>query len=133
MNRILHLKKTMSITKTLLIMSFLSSLFSVTAQENTAIKILSTTEFKQAISKDSVQLIDVRTVPEFQNGHIKGAVNSDFLKPKLFIEAVHQLDKEMPVYLYCRSGSRSNKAAQQLLSLGFKEIYDLKGGYLGWN
>jgi rhodanese-related sulfurtransferase len=123
----------MSITKTLLIMSFLSSLFSVTAQDNTAIKILSATEFKQAISKDSVQLLDVRTVPEFQSGHIKGAVNIDFLKPKLFIEGVHQLDKEMPVYLYCRSGNRSNKAAKQLISLGFQEIYDLKGGYLGWN
>ncbi|WP_339686271.1 rhodanese-like domain-containing protein [uncultured Nonlabens sp.] len=123
----------MPLTKALLILSFLSSLFGATAQDNTAIKMLSSTQFKQAISKDSVQLLDVRTVPEFLNGHIKGAVNIDFLKPKLFIEGVHQLDKEMPVYLYCRSGNRSNKAAKQLISLGFKEIYDLKGGYLGWN
>jgi rhodanese-related sulfurtransferase len=42
------------------------------------------------------------------------------------------LDKEIPIYLYCRSGGRSNKAARQLISLGFKEIYDLQGGYLGW-
>nr|WP_240961605.1 rhodanese-like domain-containing protein [Nonlabens sp. Ci31] len=122
----------MSITKTLVIMSFLSSLFGATAQDTSAIKILSTTEFKQGISKDSVQLVDVRTALEFQSGHIKGALNIDFLKSNQFLEDVHKLDKEIPIYLYCRSGGRSNKAARQLISLGFKEIYDLQGGYLGW-
>jgi rhodanese-related sulfurtransferase len=113
-------------------MSFLSSLFGATAQDTSAIKILSTTEFKQGISKDSVQLVDVRTALEFQSGHIKGALNIDFLKSNQFLEDVHKLDKEIPLYLYCRSGGRSNKAARQLISLGFKEIYDLQGGYLGW-
>ncbi|VAV83833.1 hypothetical protein MNBD_BACTEROID02-1730, partial [hydrothermal vent metagenome] len=35
-------------------------------------------------------------------------------------------------YLYCRSGGRSRKAAKILAEMGFKEIYDLKGGYMAW-
>ena len=123
----------MPLTKVLLIISFLGGLMGATAQNYSAIKILSNTQFKQGISKDSVQLLDVRTLSEFQDGHIEGAVNIDFLKPNSFLKAVDELDKEMPVYLYCRSGGRSNKAARQLISIGFKEIYDLKGGYLDWN
>jgi len=35
--------------------------------------------------------------------------------------------------LYCRSGNRSKKSAEKLIDLGFKKIYDLKGGFIEWN
>ena len=49
-----------------------------------------------------------------------------------FKEKVKELDKNKPVYLYCKKGGRSAKAAEILADLGFKEIYDLQGGITNW-
>lgn len=113
-------------------MTFLSSLFGATAQNSENIKVLSTTEFKEAISNKKVQLVDVRTASEFQSGHIKGALHIDYFDSRNFNKAFEKLDKEKPVYLYCRSGNRSNKASKKLETMGFTEIYDLHGGYMSW-
>ena len=85
--------------------------------------------FVQAIMADTtVQVVDVRTPNEFNSGHFEQAVNLDFYDPD-FSKQLDSLDKSRPVYLYCRSGNRSAKAAMMLVEKGFKEIYDLKGGY----
>lgn len=114
-------------------MSFLSSLFGTKSDSN-HIKVLSTADFKQAIQgiNKAKQLIDVRTASEFSSGHIKGAINIDFFNASKFMQALQKYDKEKAVYLYCRSGNRSGNAAKKLESLGFKEIYDLQGGYMNW-
>lgn len=111
-------------------MSLFSFLFGTQVQNN-HIKVLSPEVFKKQITSYSVQLIDVRTANEFKSGHIKNARNIDFFSNN-FSKDMSTLNKEKPVYLYCRSGNRSHKAATQLVKLGFSEIYDLKGGYLNW-
>ncbi|RNL84898.1 rhodanese-like domain-containing protein [Sinomicrobium pectinilyticum] len=73
-------------------------------------------------------LVDVRTPEEYGEGHIQGALNLDYSNPD-FIGQWEGIDKETPVYLYCRTGKRSAKASKTLDSLGFKEVYNLKGGY----
>ncbi len=45
---------------------------------------------------------------------------------------MNKLNKDEPLYIYCRSGNRSGKAASKLKELGFKEVYDLQGGVLDW-
>ncbi|EGV43401.1 rhodanese-like domain-containing protein [Bizionia argentinensis JUB59] len=110
-------------------MSLLSMLFG-TAQ-NSAVKVLSAEEFKAQIGKGKVQLADVRTPGEFNSGHIKNAKNIDFFTGS-FADKFEKLSKEKPVYLYCRSGARSKKASNKLVTMGFTEIYDLKGGYNNW-
>ncbi|MCB4809365.1 rhodanese-like domain-containing protein [Tamlana sp. 62-3] len=112
-------------------MSILSFLFGA-AQQPKTVKVLEKAVFSDSISTKTVQLVDVRTATEFNAGHIKNAKNIDVLKPSSFVERFSTLNKNEPVYLYCRSGKRSNRAAKKLDSLGFKEIYDLKGGYLNW-
>ncbi|WP_335730253.1 rhodanese-like domain-containing protein [Psychroserpens sp.] len=113
-------------------MTLFSSIFGVTAQQIDQIKILEPTNYKNAINNKNVQLIDVRTSGEFNSGHIKNAQNVDIFKRKAFVAYFKKLDTDKPIYLYCRSGSRSQRAAKLLVKLGFKEIYDLKGGYLNW-
>lgn len=76
-------------------------------------------------------LVDVRTPEEFAEGHIKGALNLNYLDPD-FAGQWKDMDREAPVYLYCRYGKRSAKAAKVLDSLGFKQIYNLEGGFLAW-
>ena len=96
--------------------------------EDDTIKILSPSEFKDAIQDKNVQLLDVRTSNEYAQGTIKDAVNLDFFQSSKFKNGIQKLDKTKPVYLFCRSGNRSQKAARILKSEGFKEVYDLKGG-----
>lgn len=116
----------------LFIMSFLSSLFGSSPAQNDTITILDKAAFSDAISNKNVQLVDVRTPQEYQEGYIAHAINIDFFKQDDFVTKFNKLNKDEAVYVYCRSGNRSQKAARKLDSLGFKKIYDLKGGYLNW-
>jgi rhodanese-related sulfurtransferase len=122
----------MSKLKLVVIMGFFASLFGLNAQTIEEITVLDATEFKEGISKRKVALIDVRTANEFNAGKIKNSVNIDFFNPQ-FITCFSKYNKEEPIYLYCKSGNRSGKAAKKLAKLGFTEIYDLKGGYSGWS
>lgn len=112
-------------------MSFLSNLFG----QNTIkeVKILSAEDFKADITKKKVQLLDVRTPAEYRNGYIKGAKNLDYFNQGFFKMTAEKLDRNQPIYIYCQSGNRSQKAAKVLVSLGFTEIYDLRGGYMHWS
>lgn len=113
-------------------MSLLSLLFGSKKPKSNAVKILSTQDFKLQMQEKNIQLIDVRTPAEFNSGHIKGAKNIDFFSGKFNVE-FNKLNKEKPVYVYCRSGSRSRQTANKLATMGFTEIYDLKGGILNYN
>jgi rhodanese-related sulfurtransferase len=76
-------------------------------------------------------LLDVRTDAEFASGHLAGATQIDFYRAD-FKEALMTLDKNQPVFVYCRSGNRSGKAAKQMKAMGFKEVYNLEGGIGAW-
>ncbi|MFV0572277.1 MAG: rhodanese-like domain-containing protein [Xanthomarina gelatinilytica] len=91
--------------KSLVLFFVMLSAIIVHAQETDSIALLSPVEFK-------TQIIDVRTPEEFQEGHIEGALNIDFYSED-FEKEFHKLDKEQPVYLYCRSGYRSNQSAKK--------------------
>ncbi|SFC05969.1 Rhodanese-related sulfurtransferase [Flagellimonas taeanensis] len=97
------------------------------------IQIMDREAYKEAISKGKVQLVDVRTKGEFMSGHIKGAKNIDFFQGSAFETAFSKLRKDVPVYIYCQSGNRSQKAARRLVDLGFTKVYDLRGGYSSWS
>lgn len=75
------------------------------------------------------QLVDVRTPDEYMSGAIEGSKNIDYFSAD-FLAGINKLDKEAPVVLYCRSGRRSAKAGENLIQAGFKEVYNVKGGYI---
>lgn len=84
--------------------------------------------------KQGLQLLDVRTSREYQSdGHIKGfrLVPLSELSNK-GEAALPRLDKKKPVYIICRSGNRSLVAARILKSLGFEQVYSIKGGVTAW-
>jgi rhodanese-related sulfurtransferase len=113
--------------KIIIFMTLFSCISGAKAQENDAIKVLDAKTFKDSISSRKVQLIDVITPDEYKSGHIKDAKNIDFLSGR-FTAEFNKLNKEKPVYIYCRSRQTSNK----LSAMGFKEFYDLKGGFMAW-
>lgn len=119
--------------KVFLLILLTTTLLSASAQETKRIELLNPLQFEQAIDDKNVQLIDIRTPLEYAEEHIEGSVNIDFLSQESFKTAVQKLDKTKALYIYCRSGARSEKAAKQLQGLGFELIYDLRGGFLNWN
>lgn len=80
----------------------------------------------------NLQLIDLRTPEECQEGMIEGAVNINYFDAD-FKDQLNALDKNKTTLIYCRSGGRSGKAAKIMEELGFTVIYDLSGGYLNWS
>ncbi len=93
---------------------------------------VSVTDFeKKLLSAPVAQLIDVRTPKEYQEGHLKNAVNIDIHSDD-FADRVSKLHKTKPVMVYCRSGGRSSSAAGKMKEMGFKEIYNLDGGITDW-
>lgn len=109
------------------------TLFSCSKPAGNGLQDVSATEFQQAIqSSTSNQVLDVRTPNEYAGGHIAGAISAD-ISSEVFQQTAEALDKNKAVYVYCLSGGRSSQAAQQLVSMGFKEVYNLGGGILAWN
>ena len=88
-------------------------------------------QFYQAINKIDEIVIDVRTPQEFYSGHIEDATNIDFYADD-FLGKLKILRKDVPIYVYCRSGGRSSSAANKMEKLGFTKVYNLLGGIGSW-
>ena len=101
------------------------------AQDATGIQVIEPEVYKIKIENSPEQFVDVRTPQEYNAGYITGAENIDF-KAEGFLSKMEKFEKEKPLYIYCRSGNRSSKAAAQLYEMGFTNIIDLKGGYKAW-
>ena len=78
------------------------------------------------------QIMDVRTPEEFAAAHIDDAKNVNWLGDS-FVAGSEKLDKTKPVFVYCKSGGRSQNAVSKLEELGFTTIYQLQGGILKWD
>lgn len=78
-------------------------------------------------------IVDVRTESEFDLGHIKGAINIDYLSED-FWDRIEALSREMSILVYCRTGRRSIRTCTLMRNGGFDKdkIYNLEGGYQQW-
>lgn len=96
------------------------------------IEVISPIQVYEAVyGSDSLQLVDVRTAEEYSVSHLKNAQNICVTDDD-FEQQVGSLDKTKPVYVYCRSGKRSARAAKILKEMGFTKVYDLEGGIMEW-
>ncbi len=71
---------------------------------------------------EGAELVDVRTVEEYAQGHIDGAINIPLHE---LGQRLGELEKDKPIVLYCRSGNRSGSAMKQLQAAGFEEVHNL--------
>ena len=93
------------------------------------IKDVSPTEAETAVAKAYSQFVDVRTPEEYTSGHAARAINIplDSLRNSL-----DRLEKSEPVYLICKTGIRSKKAAAVLKEAGFNNVINVAGGTEAW-
>ena len=80
--------------------------------------------FTLSIISDDYLIIDVRTQEEFQSGHIENASNIQWQNIPIIQE---KITKDRKIYLYCRSGNRSQKATDILIELGYRDVLNIGG------
>ena len=93
---------------------------------------ISTAQFEQEMQQPGVQVLDVRTANEFKTGHIKNALQADWMSQQQFADRVQYLDKSKPVLVYCATGVRAGKAMDWLMKNGFTKVSNLSGGFTQW-
>ncbi len=97
---------------------------------NVEVKQLNEDEFSSLIENESVFLLNTHIPYE---GEIEGTdlIIKDWENINLYVDKLPE-DKSMPIAVYCRSGRMSAEAAKQLVSLGYKNVYNLEGGMNAW-
>jgi rhodanese-related sulfurtransferase len=81
-------------------------------------------------SESGYIILDVRTVEEFNDRHIPGAICVP--NESIGTEPIAELpQKDQLILVYCRSGRRSKEAAEKLAAMGYSNIYEF-GGILDW-
>ena len=121
----------MNLVRNLFFILFILTCFNSCTQKVENLKVISQEVFSK-LPTTNIQLLDVRTPREFQEGFIEGATLINFYDTD-FVKKVHsKFDKNRPLYIYCAVGSRSKEAGYNLVLEGFTEIYNLKGGYIGY-
>ena len=80
--------------------------------------------------KGGLVILDVRTVSEYESGHLDGAINIpvDELSGRL-----SELNQDDELLVYCRTGNRSTTAVGILRENGYDQIFHMDGGIVAWN
>jgi rhodanese-related sulfurtransferase len=76
-----------------------------------------------------MRVIDVRQMEEIRMGTVPRA---EALPLHILPAKVHELDKTEKLIMVCRSGARSAQACLFLQQQGFSNVYNLRGGMMGW-
>lgn len=92
---------------------------------------VNTAKFQELVNAQQGIVLDVRTPQEVAEGSIDGASFINFYD-EAFKAKINFIQKQKPVYVYCKMGGRSSQAADMLIAAGFKEVYNLDGGLSGW-
>ena len=79
---------------------------------------------KEDLMNEGAVLIDVRSASEYAEGHLDNSINLTVDTIGINIEKMVS-DKNTKIIVYCRSGNRSATAANTLINLGYKNVYDL--------
>lgn len=84
-------------------------------------------DVRELVEKDAY-IIDVREKDEYEQSHIIGAIHLPLSELR---KRINEIPNDKPIYLHCRSGQRSYNAVLALQNLGFENVYNVSGGFLG--
>lgn len=79
------------------------------------------------LQKSDAACLDVRTQEEYRSGHLPGAVNMDYLSPKL-ADLLEALPADKCYYVYCRTGRRSLRVCTLMQNMGIRQVYNCDNG-----
>ena len=101
----------------------------LTARPVERMPIMTTPELKEKLDKENWTVLDVRSIEEYESGHIKGSIN---LYAGLLGENLDKIPRDKPIAVICKSGTRSGFGASILLRNGVENIYNVMGGMTSW-
>lgn len=78
--------------------------------------------------EENAFIIDARERREFERGHLKNAVNIPLSE---FRKRLDEIPKDRPVYIHCRSGQRSYNMVMALKNIGYDNVYNIAGSFMG--
>ena len=80
--------------------------------------------------KADLVILDVRTVSEYESGHLEGSIN---IPVEVLSGRLSELNPDDELLVYCRTGNRSTTAVGILRENGYDQIYHMDGGIVAWN
>tara|TARA_B100001013_G_scaffold114971_1_gene66150 strand:+ start:77 stop:454 length:378 start_codon:yes stop_codon:yes gene_type:complete len=97
------------------------------------VELIDVHQLKQRIDNpdEILILLDVRTLKEYQSGHIKDSINIPHDQLMLNVDVLDQY-KNQPIVVFCRSGRRAQLVIDVLIENKFDQIVDLEGDMLAW-
>ncbi|WP_221796039.1 rhodanese-like domain-containing protein [Oceanobacter mangrovi] len=81
------------------------------------------------LEKPDLLLLDCRDVRDYQASHLDGALHAH---DDLVTSLIRKRDLERPILIYCYAGHRSENLCELFVGFGFKQVYNLAGGYMRW-
>ena len=116
-------------TSLIIALSVILVLYFFISRRKSSVENISVEDLKK-IDLTTISLIDVRTLKEVQGGTIGKPQHIELTAH--FHKSIHDLDKDKDYIVYCRSGRRSQLAANIMASSGFKSVRNLAGGIQAW-
>ncbi|MFZ7142743.1 rhodanese-like domain-containing protein [Avibacterium avium] len=98
----------------------------------TKVKTIDNAELVALINNQDARVIDVRTLDEFERGHIIHSIN--LLPSEIKNQNIGKIEqhKDKPVVVVCATGMAAGTSAELLAKQGFSQVYALKEGIAGW-
>ena len=112
--------------------SLLLFIFLLSCSAQAQFKTIQASEFTAVVKAEKAIVIDVRTEDEVAAGYIKGATVFANVNGTDFMRTIKTLDPSKYYVVYCRSGARSARASEIMSANGFKKVFNLSGGILGF-
>lgn len=78
------------------------------------------------LAESGAYIIDVRERNEYEAGHLKTSVNIPMSEIR---QRINEIPTDRPLYIHCKSGQRSYNVCLLLKHLGFKDVYNVSGGF----
>lgn len=100
-------------------------------QTGSVIENINAKKFKAMSDTANGIILDVRTPEEVAGGYIEGASAINFYDDD-FSEKINLIQKNKPIFVYCKAGGRSAQAAELLAKNGFQKVCNLEGGIMSW-
>ena len=107
----------------------IAAILMLASQVAAATRDISSMEAKNLLARNKPFLLDVRTPQEFSQARLSGAV---LIPIGEFQRRINEVPKNKPILVYCAVGSRSKPVADFLTQRGYKEVYHMADGIVGW-
>ena len=106
-----------------------AAILMLASQVAAATRDISSIEAKNLLARNKPFLLDVRTPQEFSQARLSGAV---LIPIGEFQRRINEVPKNKPILVYCAVGSRSKPVADLLTQRGYKDVYHMADGIVGW-